>query len=115
MTNKTALMRATQRLQEMDKKLHKPGTMSAALSHQLNFMRGNSGLKLMILGLESYCKESVEEFGSKAGDDGFLGDYLVDIARGILGLLNGPGTFDGGTLDHAIRMICEENNIDLPQ
>ncbi len=108
--SKTALTEATQRLNEM---CEKNGTYVVAQADQLHFMRSNPGLKMMIDGLEKYCSEAVAACDSKVGDDGFLGDYALDIARGILGLLNGPGKFDGGTLDMAVRLICERNNIEL--
>jgi hypothetical protein len=61
-----------------------------------------------------YPPEPGDEQAVRVGDDGFLGDQMVEIGRGIRQLLNGEiGGFDGGTLDRLILGIAEINNIDL--
>lgn len=46
---------------------------------------------------------------SKVGGDGVLGEYWLQIARGVAGLLNGPiGRLDAGTMDAAIRDMARE-------
>ena len=75
--------------------------------------RTSLGLKMMINGLETYCDGIREQFELLAGDDGFLSEYVECLAKDLIGILSGPGMFDGGTLETAIREICSKANIEL--
>ena len=47
-----------------------------------------------------------EDYDDPIGNDGVLGPCWVDMARGVLGLLNGEcGRLDCGTVDHYIRNL----------
>ena len=61
-----------------------------------------------------YPPEPGDDAPILVGDDGFLGDYMADIGKSILALLNGEiGGLDGGTTDRLIRAIAKQNNIEL--
>ena len=112
----TTTMSATLRSETFKLLTKCPGTVAA--HDQLSMIMGNStktteGLRLMIEGLETYVRAIDSEHGTKAGDDYYLAPYLKDIALSLVGLLSGPGKFDGGTCDGAIRAICSEANIEL--
>lgn len=95
------------------------GVKTVAHQHQQFFMSHpqgcESGLRKMINGLEDYCRGvyQLTEGEYIAGDDGFLGPYLEEIAHGLRGLLSGLGKFDGGTLDQTILEICETHKLNI--
>jgi len=70
------------------------------------------GLRMMIEGIEHYCAgvSAVGE-GYPIGNDYILGESVGDIINGLIRLLNGPGTFDGGTCDAALRAIAKKYEI----
>ena len=64
----------------------------------------------LVESLGDYALHYRREFpDSKVGGDGVLGEYWLQIARGVAGLLNGPiGRLDAGTMDAAIRDMARE-------
>ena len=60
-----------------------------------------------------YCEAHQRDYGSFVGDDGYLEPYVKDILQGIIGLLSGPGRFDGGTLDSFARDLADAHQIEL--
>ncbi len=104
----TALQKHTDKL-----KIMAPRTV--AMADQLAFMLGHTelerGLKSMIDGAEMYCRAVKAQNDWILGDDYVLGPEMGSILNGLLGLLNGSGRFDGGTLDGAIRDIAKQYNI----
>jgi len=97
-------------------KLVKMAPNTIAVRHQLAFMNGKTelerGLKMMIEGAELYCRAMEKQSDWKIGKDYVLGPEMGAILNGIIGLLNGPGFFDGGTIDGAIRDIAKEYEIE---
>jgi len=62
----------------------------------------------LLVGLAGYADAHRDRYESEVGEDGVLGDHFEEIARGLLGLLNGEtGRLDCGTLDGAIRKLCK--------
>ena len=54
----------------------------------------------LILALVDYAEEYEHRYGSKVGDDGFLGPEWARMIRAVRAFLNGEtGRFDCGTLD----------------
>lgn len=68
-------------------------------------------LKAMIDGAEMYCKAIKDQNDWIIGEDYVLGAEMESILSGLAGLLNGPGRFDGGTIDKAIGNIANEYKI----
>ena len=102
-------------LETHTEKLRKMCPKTVAEADQLAFMRGASelerGLKAMIDGAEMYCRAVKDQNDWILGDDYVLGPEMGSILNSLLGLLNGPGRFDSGTLDGAIRDIAKQYNI----
>lgn len=69
------------------------------------------GLRMMIEGIEYYCRGASKAWERPVGEDFVLGPEIGSIINGILGLLNGPGHFDGGTCDGALRAIAKKHGI----
>lgn len=68
----------------------------------------------MINGLKLYAQAHQAEYDQPIGDDAVLGDSWENIARGILGLLDGEtGKLDPGTIDGSIRRFAVRNGIDI--
>lgn len=64
--------------------------------------------------LRLYAEQHAERYESPIGADYVLGDHWKDIARGLIGLLNGEtGRLDCGTIDGAIRDLAGCNGMDL--
>ena len=104
-------------LQAKSEELYALCPETVAADAQARFMRESAGLhsrglKKMIEGLEDYCNAHRKDWG-EIGDDSYCGPYVESIARSLIGLLSGPGTFDGGTLWKAIAEIAEGNGISI--
>ncbi len=57
----------------------------------------------MIKGLADYIDSYPPRYETKVGEDYILGDYVLDIVKGIRGLLNGEtGRLDCGTIDRLL-------------
>lgn len=96
----------------------KRGSPAQWAERHLEAWRNPQGFELpiwhLIRGLAQYGARTREEYGSKVGNDGFLGPAWKDIADSIRTLLNGNlGRFDGGTLDALLHAICAENGVEL--
>lgn len=91
-----------------------PGTVAMANQMALMQGRGNieKGLKAMIEGVELYCKGASKGWDAPIGKDYVLAPEIGAIINGLLGLLNGPGRFDGGSCDHALRAIAKKYEIE---
>lgn len=90
------------------------GTVS--VQEQQKLMNGatdtEKGLRMMIEGVELYCKEVTKQWDdTPIGKDYVLAPEVGSIINGIIGLLNGPGHFDGGTCDGALRAIAKKYEI----
>jgi hypothetical protein len=70
------------------------------------------GLRMLIEGIEYYCKGTSATWDAPIGKDYVLAPAVGLIINGIIGLLNGPGHFDGGTCDGALRAIAKKYEID---
>jgi hypothetical protein len=103
-------------LEKHSKRFLKDGIKTVAHSNQASFMGSRNGfeggLKNMVTGLEQYCK-AMPSVGYHAGEDGFIGPELENIARSLRALLSGGGRFDGGTIDAALLEICEKAKLDI--
>jgi hypothetical protein len=98
-------------LEKHTAKLAKMALATRAMQDQKRFMTTESdsvtkGLRMMIQGAEMYCEALKRDTDWLIGNDGVLGLEMGAILNGLLGLLNGSGSFDGGTLDGAIREIA---------
>lgn len=63
--------------------------------------------------LAEYADAHRDRYESEVGEDGVLGDHFEEIARGLIGLLNGEtGRLDCGTLDRAIRQLCRAAKVE---
>lgn len=85
---------------------------TVAMADQTRFMMGKAGkisaaLKQMIDGVEAYCEAIKSETDWTVGNDYILAPEVASIINSLIGLLNGPGRFDGGTLDGALREIAK--------
>lgn len=85
---------------------------TVAMADQAKFMTGKAGkisaaLKQMIDGVENYCEAIKTETDWIVGNDYVLAPEVAAIINSLIGLLNGPGRFDGGTLDGALREIAK--------
>lgn len=105
-----ALQRETEKLAQM-------AFNTVAMADQRRFMAGTAGkvslaLKTMIEGVEAYCEAIKTETDWVVGDDYVLSPEVASIINGLIGLLNGPGRFDGGTLDGALRAIAAKYEIE---
>lgn len=70
-------------------------------------------LAAMLTGWAFYAEEHEKRFGSKIGDDGFLGPVWERQGSSILDLLNGEtGGFDGGSIDGNIRNFATFHGCD---
>jgi len=61
------------------------------------------------------CDDHLQAYETTIGHDGFAGEQMEYIGRGLLQLLNmdlGPA-LDCGTLDHGIRSVAEMHDINL--
>lgn len=67
----------------------------------------------MINGLKLYAQaHKLETGGHDIGDDYVLGEEWEQIARGIIGLLNGEtGKLDPGEVDRTIRKFAERYGV----
>lgn len=58
----------------------------------------------LIEGLQDYRVEHEARYGSKIGEDHFMGKLYLDLARTIIKLLNGEiGRLDGGSVEQLVR------------
>jgi len=85
--------------------------------HRSAIARSRAGFESAVLellrALAEYADAHRECYESDVGDDGILGDHFEEIARGLLGLLNGEtGRLDCGTLDRAIRQLCQAAKVE---
>lgn len=70
------------------------------------------GLRMMMEGIEHYCAgASAVGDGEPIGNDYILGEAVGDIINALIALLNGPGSFDGGTCDSALRAIAKKYEV----
>ena len=68
-----------------------------------------ASMRRFIEGLATYADAHQKEFDSTISEDGVLGDYWLDIFKGVRGMLNGElGALDGGTLDTTLLGILEK-------
>ena len=65
-------------------------------------------VKHYIVGLAEYI-DGHADMAWTLGDDGYCGVYWLEIAKATVSLLSGPmgERFDGGTLDHQLRVLAE--------
>lgn len=64
-------------------------------------------------GLELYAAAHQEAYDSPIGDDGVLGAEWLDMAKSLIGLLNGEaGRIDCGTFESMIRNLAANNGFD---
>lgn len=71
-------------------------------------------ISLMLQGLVLYAKAHQDRFESAIGEDGVLGPCWEDMARGLIGLLNGDcGRLDCGTIDGIIRDAAQAAAVDI--
>ncbi len=94
-----------------------PGPTKWRLDHQAATRLpcpGFEGAVVDILkALAEYADAHRARYESEVGEDGVLGDHFEEIARGLLGLLNGEtGRLDCGTLDGAIRKLCKAAKVE---
>lgn len=65
---------------------------------------GLAPLPMMIRGAATYADAYASRYGSPIGEDGVLGEAWLQIASGILQLLNGEtGMLDAGATDGLLR------------
>ena len=58
----------------------------------------------MVSALGDYRVEHEARYGSKIGEDHFMGKLYLDLARTIIKLLNGEiGRLDGGSVEQLVR------------
>ena len=70
-------------------------------------------IRNLLLGLADYADAHQEAYRSPIGEDGVLGECWLEVARGLIGLLNGEsGRLDCGTIDATIRDIAAEHGFD---
>jgi hypothetical protein len=90
-----------------------PGTVAKA--EQTKLLNGatdiEKGLRMLIEGIEYYCKGASATWDAPIGKDYVLAPEVGSIINGIIGLLNGPGHFDGGTCDGALRAIAKKYEV----
>lgn len=104
-SDKTMLRRYTDVLN-----IQASGTVSSTdqerlLNHATDIEKG---LCMMIEGIEYYCRGTTKDWGDQAiGEDYVLAPEIGSIINGLIGLLNGPGHFDGGSCDGALRAIAK--------
>src|SRR5688572_10017184 len=73
-----------------------------------------SAIVSLVAALEEYAVNHRGRYESAIGDDGVLGQYWEDIARGVLGLLNGEcGRLDCGSVDSHIRNMAAAHGVTL--
>lgn len=66
-------------------------------------------LQGFIMALGDYADAHRARYGTPIAQDYVLGEYWRDIARSVLGLLDGEsGRFDCGTLDSSVRDLGKE-------
>lgn len=66
--------------------------------------------------LRHYANCHREAYESPIGEDYVMGEYWLNMASGLLGLLNGEtGTLDCGEWDRAIRRLVLENGFTAEQ
>lgn len=66
--------------------------------------------------LSEFATAHLEAYGSKIGEDYVLGEHWRDMARALLGMLNGEsGRLDCGTIDSAIRELAAAHGVELDQ
>ena len=104
-------------LEKHTTKLAKMALNTRAMQDQTYFMATQSpsvtkALRMMIEGAEMYCESLKRETDWIVGKDYVLAPEMGAILNGLLGLLNGTGRFDGGTLDGAIRELAATYEID---
>jgi len=101
----TAIQRQLEQLQQID-----PGCRVDLMNAFQECRAGTAalGLKKMIDGFEIYCNAFAKEFDSKIADSHVFGPACIDVANALREFLNGPGKFDGGTLDRAICEIADK-------
>lgn len=69
---------------------------------------------LIASGLAEYAGSHFARYDSTIGEDGVLGEEWREIARGLLGLLNGEcGRLDCGSVDSFIREKASAHGVDL--
>ena len=69
--------------------------------------KAETGIVALVSGLASYC-DAMKEMGYKASEDYVLGVHVLDIAKGIHGLLNGDtGRLDCGVMSGLIDTILK--------
>ena len=94
------------------------GTVAA--DKQRHFMHTNKpsvelGFRMMIEGAEMYLEGLKRDYELRAGEDCLIASELGCILNSLLELLNGPGNFDGGTIDGAIRNIARNYKLTCVQ
>lgn len=90
----------------VDKANRKPSDWRT--QHGIAYATPNRGheraLVHLVQGLHEYARAHCARYESDVGGDGVLGPAFLDIARGVIALLNGEsGRLDCGTLDSEIR------------
>lgn len=97
--------------------LHGPLDVSFLQEHRQAVARTRAGFESAVMellrALAEYADAHRDRYESEVGEDGVLGDHFEEIARGLLGLLNGEtGRLDCGTLDGAIRKLCKAAKVE---
>ena len=60
----------------------------------------------MLHALATYADEHERRYESPVGEDGVMGEYWLDMAKAVKGLLTGEtGRLDCGTVDHTIQAL----------
>jgi len=99
--------------QIVSRELMKAARTDYGKRHVIAWNANAERLPELIGALGAYADAYTVRNGSKIGTDGVLGRYWCDIARGILGLLNGElGGLDGALTDKTVRAITEANGVD---
>lgn len=85
--------------------------------HRRAIARSTAGFESAIVellrALAEYADAHRDRYETEIGEDGVLGDHFEEIARGLLGLLNGEtGRLDCGTIDGAIRKLCKAAKVE---
>ena len=67
----------------------------------------------MYEGLRTYIRgQNALLRGHKVGEDGYAGEYVLDMLRALVKLLSMErGSLDGGTWDHKVRELAIEAGI----
>lgn len=90
---------------------------SVAVNNQEKLLNDSTdlekGLRMMMEGIEHYCVgASAVGDGTPIGQDGYCGAEVANIINALIALLSGPGSFDGGTCDAALRAIAKKYEVE---